>query len=56
MARRGRMAAGFWMMQRQKEGSVENPDNPFNLPEYNLTGTALFCGVGLIDTFVLIIL
>lgn len=58
MARRGGKSAGFWMIQRRKENAVNpnNPNNPFNLPEYTLTGTGLFFGLTLTDSFVLIIL
>lgn len=56
MARRGRMAAGFWMMQRQRGEGVVNPDNPYNLPEFILTGTPYFGAVSLTEAFVLIIL
>ena len=56
MARRGRKAAGFWMMQRHKGEGVANPNNPFNLPAYILMGTPYFGAVSLTEAFVLIIL
>lgn len=55
MARRGRMAAGFWMMQRQKKEAVD-PDNPHNLPVYVLGGNPVVYGLAFTNTFVLIIL
>ena len=41
MARGGRAAAGFWMIQRQKETGLE-PFNPYNLPVVQVGNAALF--------------
>lgn len=54
---RGEKSAGFWMINRNRlMGAIVDPDNPYNLPVYVLTGGENpLCGVGFVQTFILIL-